>query len=479
MENDKERKVRLRSRKPAARSERPVYCSGYKLLMHYARMSTVRKRRLSGPGVRATRTRPYFQRCAIRVVYSKNASRGQWRAHGRYLVRESVAFDGGSRGIGFDEKGEAADIPQRLEDWQRANDERLWKIIISPEFGDRANLKTLTRDLLARMAKDLATPLEWAAVAHYNTEHPHVHVAVRGVRADGTPLRMSRDYIRQGIREYAQGLCTRQLGYRSERDAMDSRRSEIHQDRYTSLDAAIKRDGIPTDDGRFLAVPVDPTQGSEYSRLLKRHMTERLLVLKMMGLVKHTGPNLWRVRADFEEILRAMQRSADRQKTLAAHGALMSDERLQVVVTGTRDITTLEGRILVHGEEDSSGRAYLMLEGTDGRVHYIYYTPEMDALRNHGSLRTNSFIRLRKLFTGGSPALEIDDMGDSEALLRNKHHLRATAERLIQRDIVPQDNGWGGWLGRYQKALQDAVTTLEISSVTKQSERSKNRGLGR
>ena len=104
---------------------------------------------------------------------------------------------------------------------------------------------------------------------------------------------MSRDYIRDGIRESSQNLCTRQLGYRSELDAMDSRRSEVHQHRYTSLDAAIKRDGMPSDGGTFLAVPVDPTQGSEYSRLLKQHMTERLLVVKTMGLVEHTGPNLW------------------------------------------------------------------------------------------------------------------------------------------------------------------------------------------
>lgn len=474
MENDKERRVRLRPREAAARGERPVYCSGYKLLMHYARMSSVRKRRVAASGAPATR--PYLQRCAVRVVYSKNASRGQWRAHGRYLVRESVAFDGGSRGIGFDEKGEAADIPQRLENWQRANDERLWKIIISPEFGDRVDLKTLTRELLSRMAKDLATPLEWAAVAHYNTEHPHVHVAVRGVRADGSPLRMSRDYIREGIRENAQGLCTRQLGYRSERDAVDSRSSEIHQHRHTSLDAAIKRDGISTDDVRFLTVPLDPTQGSDYTQLLKQHMTERLLVLKTMGLVEHTGPNLWRVRADFEEILRAMQRSADRQKTLAAHGALMSDQRLQVVVTGPRDITTLEGRILVHGEEESSGRTYLMLEGTDARVHYIYYTPEMDALRNRGGLQTNSFVRLQNEFRDGDPVLEIDDIGDSGAILSNKRHLRETAQRLIRRGLVPQEDGWKGWLGRYQKALH-AAAALETQRSAK--EREKKQDLGR
>jgi hypothetical protein len=148
---------------------------------------------------------------------------------------------------------------------------------------------------------------------------------------------------------------------------------------------------------------VDPTQGSDYTQLLKQHMTERLLVLRTMGLAERTGPNLWRVRADFYEILRAMQRSADRQKTLAAHGALMSDERLQVVVTDLRDLTTLEGRILVHGEEESSGRTYLMLEGTDARVHYLYYTPEMEAARHRGSLRTNSFVRLRKLSTQGRP----------------------------------------------------------------------------
>jgi hypothetical protein len=70
-------------------------------------------------------------------------------------------------------------------------------------------------------------------------------------------------------------------------------------------------------------------------------------------------------------------------------------------------------------------------------------------------------------------------MGDSEALLRNNGKLRHIGRRLIRCGIIPQDDGWGGWLGRYQKALRDAVTTLEIPSVTKPSERRKNRDLGR
>jgi hypothetical protein len=184
------------------------------------------------------------------------------------------------------------------------------------------------------------------------------------------------------------------------------------------------------------------------------------------------------VRRDFVSVLRAMQRNADRQKTLAAHGALISDERLQMTVLDVRSLTTLEGRILVHGEEESSGRSYLMLEGTDARVHYVYYTPEIEAARNRGALRTNSFVQLRKS-AAESPMLEIDDMGDSEAMLRNKGKLRQLGQRLIRRGLMPEDNGWSGWLGRYQRALRDAVNILETPSVTKRPERDKHQGRGR
>ena len=69
-------------------------------------------------------------------------------------------------------------IADRLESWQKAEDERFWKLILSPEFGDRVDLKWLSQDIFSQMDRDLGAPLEWVAVAHYNTEHPHVHVAL-------------------------------------------------------------------------------------------------------------------------------------------------------------------------------------------------------------------------------------------------------------------------------------------------------------
>jgi type IV secretory pathway VirD2 relaxase len=419
----------------------------------------------------------------VRVLYSRNASKGQWRAHGRYIARESATHEGDPRAVGFSASLEAIDIAARLEDWQKASDERLWKLIVSPEFGDRVELKRLTRDLMSEMQMDLGTPLEWIAVAHYNTEHPHVHIALRGIGAEGRPLRLSRDYIRGGIREVAENLCTRQLGYRTEFDAADAQRKEVRQHRYTSLDRIIQRDadnsGEP--DSRFFTVTKDPSRVGRGPRisLTERRAAERLMVLESMGLAKSIGSKTWYVKQDFNQILRAMERSADHQKTLAAHGALMSDERLPFSVLDFRELTTVEGRILVHGEEESSGRHYLILEGTDAQIRYIYYTPEMEAARNRGGLRANSFIRLNKLFMEDRPVLGIDELGDAESILHNKGHLREAAQQLIRLDIVPQDDGWNGWIGRYQKALSETATALDRQRATKKVERYKNQDRGR
>jgi hypothetical protein len=174
---------------------------------------------------------------------------------------------------------------------------------------------------------------------------------------------------------------------------------------------------------------------------------------------------------------------SDRQKTLNAYGALMSDERQAIAVPDWRQTPAVEGRILVHGQDEASGRSYLMLEGTDGRVHFIRYTSEMEEARAQGRLRTNSFARLRRLFVDGEPSLEIEDLGRAEDLLKDRRHLAETAKKLIKRGVIPAEDGWGGWLGKYQAAVREAALQLEekdreeISSRARQ--RKRDRSLGR
>lgn len=54
-----------------------------------------------------------------------------------------------------------------------------------------------------------------------------------------------------------------------------------------------------------------------------------------------------------------------------------------------------------------------MLEGTDAKVRYIDYTPEMELLRADGGLKTNSYLRLRRMSANGRSVVQVQDLGDS------------------------------------------------------------------
>jgi type IV secretory pathway VirD2 relaxase len=190
--------------------------------MHYARSS--RKTGSRAPSGKGKTDRPYHQRCAVRLTCLKNKVRGQWKAHGRYLARESAAFENDAKPVGFSRETAGVDIAGQLQSWQTAGDQQFWKLIVSPEFGDRVDLTRLARELMKQMEKDLGTQLEWVAAEHHNTEHPHVHVVIRGVRDSGEVLRLSREFVQQGIRGIAADLCTRQLGYRTTLDEVEAER---------------------------------------------------------------------------------------------------------------------------------------------------------------------------------------------------------------------------------------------------------------
>src|SRR6266542_5560009 len=116
----------------------------------------------SGVHARSGRS-PLSQRCAVRVTYSRNKNAGQWKAHGHDLARKRATEKSEKNAAGFSRSEKGVDISQRLDGWQRAGDERLFKIIVSPEFGDRIDLENHTRQLMTRMERDLRTELEWVA----------------------------------------------------------------------------------------------------------------------------------------------------------------------------------------------------------------------------------------------------------------------------------------------------------------------------
>jgi hypothetical protein len=172
--------------------------------------------------------------------------------------------------------------------------------------------------------------------------------------------------VKSGIRSIAEDYCTRQIGHRTELDAIEAERREIREKRLTSLDRVILRGAAPDPEDPFSTLTVT-VRGSVLddgtaASAPQQHVIARLGVLEDMGLAWRSVEGGWHVRADVETVLRAMQRAGDRQKTLKAHGALLSGERLPVGVLDFRQTPFVEGRVLVHGE-DETGRRYLMLEG--------------------------------------------------------------------------------------------------------------------
>jgi type IV secretory pathway VirD2 relaxase len=386
-------------------------------------------------------------------------------------MKELVESSTKASEAGFNGTEQNLDIAAKLDRWQGAGDERLFKIIVSPEFGDRLNLHQYARELVHRMEYDLGVHLEWVAAVHHNTDHPHVHIALRGVDKQGIPLRLPREYIRGGLRGRAEEIATEVLGYRSPADAQEAHRREAVQTRYTPLDRILQFSNDGSSSHFVVTVNREGESLSDSARELQKHLVARLMHLQKMGLAQFFGPHQWSVQADFEKVLRTLQRSGDRQKMLAAHGALLSDKRLPLQVTNPRQLQRVEGRVLLHTEDEQTGKRYMLIEGTDAKVHLIYHTSAIEQARSEGKLAVGSFIRIEKRFANKRPALHMDDLGDAKTLLQNSSHFREEADFLLRRGVHEIQPAWGGWLGEYQTKLR-----VELESLGRPKRENSGRG---
>ena len=117
-------------------------------------------------------------------VVRQMRSPGALRAHIGYLKRDGVTRDG-SPGKLFDAAGDEADSRAFAERCE--GDRHHFRFIVSPDdAGELSSLRGFTRELMDQAARDLGTRLDWVAVDHWNTEHPHIHILVRGRAGSST-----------------------------------------------------------------------------------------------------------------------------------------------------------------------------------------------------------------------------------------------------------------------------------------------------
>jgi hypothetical protein len=331
-----------------------------------------------------------LQRSIVKVRYVANRSGGHWRAHGRYLARES-AQESARPGLGFDANAEGIDIASQLSGWQRAGDPRLWKLIVSPEEGQRMDLRRHARELVATLEGDLGVPLQWVAIEHQDTAHPHVHIAVRGRDGSGHEFRMPRAYVAHGIRTRSQELATRALGLRSEHDRALARERGVEARHFGILDRILEERADGTRTVAFdAALPASPL-----AREVRLQMLRRLEFLIQLGLAERTGKRSWRLSEHHRPALRQMQLVRDLQRSLTHEGRPVVEPGAPQRLISIRAGLEVQGRFAGVAFDEVAEVSYLVLEGTDGMVHFVRETPEVAQSRARGELQRGEIVTLR------------------------------------------------------------------------------------
>jgi type IV secretory pathway VirD2 relaxase len=282
----------------------------------------------------------------------------------RYLQRDGVTREG-EPGALYSAQQDCAEGPSFLD--RCDGDRHQFRFIVSAEDAiEYQDLKPLTRRLMAQMEQDLGTKLDWIAVDHYNTGHPHTHIVLRGKDDQGKDLIIAREYLSRGMRERAAELVTLDLGPRTDHEIQSRLRAEIEQERFTSLDRSLLRETDP--DGTVRS-------GRDRDSFWQTLRAGRLQKLKRLGLANEISPGRWHLSPDLEPTLRRMGERGDIIKALHHEltRARLDRAASDVVVHNPGELSApLIGRVVSRGLADElSDRHYLAIDALDGRVHHL------------------------------------------------------------------------------------------------------------
>lgn len=354
-----------------------------------------------------------------RVIVKSRSVRGAGKsgkaaAHLRYIQRDGTSHDG-ERGRLYSATENRADGDAFLD---RGKDDRhQFRFIVSPE--DAAEIEDLTghtRDLMRQLEADLGTKLDWVAVNHFNTGHPHVHVIVNGRDEMGEDLVINGDYLANGIRERASELATLELGPVTEIEQRRKLTAEIDQDRFTRIDRAMlnEAEGGALD----LRHAPDDRRGQEDRTLRIR----RLGKLEKMGLATEQSPGVWELSDRLEPTLREMGERGDivrtMQKAMRAEGH--DRDPMSFQIHDTAPATPIVGRVVdKHLSDELGENLTLVIDGIDGRTHHVSGVDQAKV----SDARIGSVIEIGAADAGPRPADRAIAGIAEDGIYRSSRHL--------------------------------------------------------
>ncbi|MFB0872146.1 relaxase/mobilization nuclease RlxS [Sphingobium sp. sgz301304] len=300
-------------------------------------------------------------------------------AHLRYLQRDGTTREG-QRGSLYGRDADQIDGKPFLD--RSSGDRHQFRFIVAPEDGAQyGDLKPVVRRLMEQAEKDLGTKLDWVAVDHFNTGHPHAHVIVRGKDETSKDLVIAQDYLTQGLRARASEIVSLDLGPRTPQEIAASVAREIEQERFTSIDRALMRQA--NEQGVIAVTQADPGRHAS--------LMGRLRTLSRLGLAEEGNNGRWALDRELEPTLRRMGERGDIIRTLnreLQEAGIHRPPHSNSLFDPAHDRAVI-GRVVATGLSDEHrDRRYLILDGIDGRSHYA------DIGENKQSFVTGSIVRL-------------------------------------------------------------------------------------
>lgn len=299
-----------------------------------------------------------------RLVKLGGKGLGAAKAHLRYIERDGVTRDGEPGQLYAADK-DTADGKAFIE--RSTSDRHQFRFIVSAEDGDQyPDLKPYVRKLMTQMEEDLGTKLDWVAVDHFNTGHPHSHIMLRGVDGHGENLVIAREYIAHGMRERAMEIATLDLGPRTDLEIEERLRHDIGEERLTAIDRRLLRDM----DGKRV---VSAGHRDPFQQALR---AGRLNKLGRLGLAKDVGAGDWQLAEGLDDTLRELGERGDIIRTMQRELTAAKMDRAPadraIFNPGAKDAAPIVGRVLSRGLADElHDRHFLIVDGVDGRTHYV------------------------------------------------------------------------------------------------------------
>lgn len=391
------------------------------------RMQYGRGRTASLAAARLLNARSRGAMVKARVVRQLRAP-GALRAHVTYLQRDGVTRDG-QPGRMFDAHGDGADAAAFTE--RCDGDRHHFRFIVSPDdAAELGDLRGFTRDLMRQASQDLDTSLDWVAVDHWNTEHPHIHVLLRGRTDAGEDLVINRDYISQGLRARAGALVTQELGLRTELEVRRGLEAEVSAERLTRLDRVLVRDAAAADG--LVDLRLAPSGKADPLRELR---LGRMRELERLGLAEPAGSARWVLSPDTEATLRELGARGDIIKRLHRSLTTAGVERATSAwsLETKPDDRPIIGRLLGRGLDDElRGSAFAVVDGVDGRVHHLSL-PDLQAA---GDSPVGAIVEARRYEDrAGRSRVELATRSDLDL----DHQVGAVGSTWIDRQLVARE----------------------------------------